>query len=257
MQKKSRAYQAFEIAIERAGFYYDLYHGLINIRKYDIRSDWSRKFKRLMHWKENSIIHRIDSRDAIIVLKDGANISVADFSTQRLSNLLRASLALAVSALDAYFHAKIVDNVSRSIKPDREIASALKKVSLNVEEYFTACQSRKKKVPVRRAVERTLSYKALQQPPQISEALAIIKVKSFWGNTAKRMGMKAEDVRKELNSIVVRRNQIVHEGDISRSTKSGIKTRDIEPSNVKKAIEFIQVLIKAAEAEIEHQLASL
>jgi len=81
-----------------------------------------------MRWPLTSKIDRVDSIDALIVLRDGSSLTPHDFSTDALDDLLRSALTFGVSALDRYVHERIV----------KGIIVALKKTNLNrpQEEFF-------------------------------------------------------------------------------------------------------------------------
>ena len=50
-----------------------------------------------MRWRQASEIARVDGRDAIIILRDGSELSEEDFSRDALDDLLRSALSLGVS----------------------------------------------------------------------------------------------------------------------------------------------------------------
>lgn len=57
-------------------------------------------------------------------------------------------------------------------------------------------------------------YKSFQDPKKISEALSYIwNEKHKWKVIANLIGMEETDCTTKLNNIVIRRNQIAHEGD--------------------------------------------
>lgn len=57
-------------------------------------------------------------------------------------------------------------------------------------------------------------YKSFQDPKKIAEGLSYIwDEKHKWTKIASELGMSSEECTKKLNNIVLRRNQIAHEGD--------------------------------------------
>jgi hypothetical protein len=64
-----------------------------------------------MHWPKNSLIQRIDSKDAVIILRHGCQLNVKHFQSDGLQELLRSTLVLGVSALDRYMHERIVKRI--------------------------------------------------------------------------------------------------------------------------------------------------
>jgi len=248
------ALETFEVAIERAKYLLKLYHGLVNMRKRSVRSDWAEKFNVLMHWPKRSRIHRVDSRSVVIVTRPNADLVASDFSEEQLTDLLRASIVMGVAALDAYFHAKILAHVVQCAKKGTSMPGALAKASMTVKDFVGARQYKRKMTVVRNALKRTLGYQSLQQPENISHALALIGVSKFWDRVATRLEKDAGEVRKKLGSLIKRRNQIAHEADLSQSRRARNKPHRLLPSYVGKSLEFLKQLVQQSDREINVQL---
>lgn len=73
-----------------------------------MRADWKASFCTLMHWPKGASIDRVDSRHALVVLRDGSILKKEDFASEALDDLLRAALAMGISALDRYLHERVV-----------------------------------------------------------------------------------------------------------------------------------------------------
>ncbi len=250
---KDTAKATFDTAIKRAEYLLRLAFGLTNHRQRRIRRDWAASFKQVMHWPKSKAIERIDSKDAVIILRHVSNLSLDDFSSDALQDCLRASLVMAVSALDAYFHAKIIRYVvqhSRTKEPSKKLLNA----KILVRDFIEGRKKRRSNVALRAAIERNLSYQALQQPAQIAEALCLIGVSNFWKSVAKQMGQADQQICTHLTKIVKRRNQIVHEGDLNQSKKARNKSRPITHKEVEKSIALLKGIVSAAEAIINQQV---
>ena len=248
------ALMTFNTALERARYLLKLYHGLVNTRQRGIRRDWAESFCGLMHWPSGSDIERVDGREVVIVTRTNSELTAGDFSEEQLTDLLRASIVMGVSAIDAYFHAKTLAYVVRSAAKGEEMPGALSKAPITVKDFVAAKEYKRKMTVVRNALHRSLGYQSLQQPKNISGALALIGVSKFWGKIANRLSMSADDVKKELGSLIKRRNQIAHEGDLSQSKKARNKPHKLTPGYVNNMLDFLDRLIQQAENEINHQL---
>ena len=65
------------------------------------------------------------------------------------------------------------------------------------------------------------------------------------------MGLPTEDIEDKLNQIVFRRNQIVHEGDIMRSSRpQKLKYNKIDHSKIKDDVEWLNLLINSIDKSI-------
>jgi hypothetical protein len=99
---------AYRDTAMRANRYVKLHDGLINTRKRAIRADWKRSFCSIMQWPQASDIERVDSRDAVLILRTNSSLVPGDFTKDSLDDLLRAALTFGVSALDRYIHERII-----------------------------------------------------------------------------------------------------------------------------------------------------
>lgn len=103
-------------------------------------------------------------------------------------------------------------------------------------------------------VQETLSHKALQRPDKIAEALRLLGVEKFWDRVAGEMNSSNKKIRSKLESIVKRRDQIVHEGDTKPRGKYSTKVRDINHKTVYEWCAFIDQLVKASDKVINDNL---
>ena len=132
------------------------------------------------------------------------------------SDLLRAQIVLAVSALDFYVHeitAIGMQEVFRGIRPQ---TSAFQKYRVSVgamivgiptgtHDWFEA------------DVRERHSFLSFQQPDKIADAIRLFSDVKLWTSVAKALGQDEEIVKAKLRLIVDRRNKIAHEADIDPS----------------------------------------
>lgn len=238
--------QTFKVAQDRAEYLCRLADGLVNTRKRSMRQDWARSFKKMMGWKTDAAIDRVDGRDAVVVLRDGSNLSACDFDSKAVSDLYRASLVMTVSAMDAYFHAKVLRYVVAQSKKHDPSAS-LMNLKVMVSDFIRGNNMERRNSALRSAVARQLSYQSFQSPEKISDALNLIGVKDIWTKVAKELKMNKDDVKKSIKAIVDRRDKIAHEGDVFQSKKTRNAHRNIHPKDIRDALDLIDRVIKAAE----------
>jgi len=250
------AYETFKVAFERATYLYRLYHGLANRRKRAMRSDWAGNFCDLMHWPKADAhsIDRIDSPDAIVVLRPSSRLTCHDFETEYLSDLLRASLVMGVSSLDAYFHSKTIAYIVRAANHGAKMPKSLKKRTITIEHFVEGKKYERRMNVVRQAMEKSLGFQSLQQPEKIEQAVALIGVNSLWSGVAERCGTTTDILKADLSKIVKRRNQIAHEGDLSQSRKTRNHERSISPKETRDALILIRRIGGRSESEINSQL---
>lgn len=82
---------------------------------------------------------------------------------------------------------------------------------------------------------------SFQDPGKISDALALISDKpSKWDLIANKSGcLRSEDVQKKLRNIVVRRNQIAHQGDFMPQNQARQTINKADAEDVRSFIEQI------------------
>jgi len=200
-----------------------------------------------MQWPLKNNIERVDSKDVIIVLRNGSRLNPEHFSSESLEDLLRASYVMALSAMDAYFHAKILGRIVQHAKEPAPSESLLNSKIL-VSDFIAAQRSYKRKYQaLRSAIERTLSYQSLQAPDKIASGLSLIGVTDFWKSVASILKQDRKKLLARVRRMVKRRNQIAHEGDLSQSRKARNKSRAIGHKDVTNAIDLVCEVVDAAE----------
>jgi hypothetical protein len=247
------ALKTFEVAQDRANYLVRLAAGLTDRRRRSARSDWASTFKKVMHWSQSTKVDRIDGKDALVVVWEEGDLAREDFSAERLHDLYRAAIVMSVSAMDAYFHAKVLRYViahSKSAEP----SSALLKTRITVADFVAGNAKKRRNTALRAALGRIMSFQSYQSPENVASALSKIGVQDFWNGVSAKLGRSSEEIRGVLSDIVKRRNQIAHEGDLSQSKKARNKPRRIEPKLARDYLQFIEGLVHASEEHINEQL---
>jgi len=203
---------AYSNTIQRARYFLRLHDGLVNVRSRSVRSDWKSAFCKLMHWPKNASIERVDSKDAVIVLRDAADLAPDDFSANSLDDLLRASLTFGVSALDRYIHERVVQEFVNAYKKgnlnrqqtDFQIPATL---AINIiDKIYTAKKKGNNPRPsneIRNAVQEILHKRPFQSWREIEYAFQLIGVKNLTGQMQNEFRLAdMQPVKNQLNKIV-------------------------------------------------------
>jgi len=229
---------------------------LTNTRKRKMRSDWSKDFKKFMHWNQNEQIDRIDGTGAILILKESSQLSAKTFGDEYTSELLRAAHVTIVAALDRYCHELIASRFIKALKSTKTLTAELRKIELPIEDVHKAVMHAKNPrtrplILVRASVQELLYKKTFQNSREIESGLLIIGVRRLWTGCATHMGCTAEDITTRLNKVAARRNKIVHEGDLVRHEKGGkLRQAKITPNQVAKEIIWLGEFVDAIEHSI-------
>ncbi len=256
------AWETFDNIIARAEALLLLYHGMINTRKRRIRRDWKEAFCRLMHWRRHVPIERVDTRDAIIVLKDGSSLSPEDFSHEVMDDLLRSALTFAVSALDRYVHERVVRKIVpalRSTTQNRDQQNLEIPAGVAIEIVDAVVRQRRDNPNnafrpaniIRQRLQELLHRRPFQNWREITHAFALIGISGIDGAIQSSLGLPNLDAfKKDLDRAIHLRNRIVHEGDLVRHVRTGnarVRKNAIQPNDVRTAIDRITELVTELE----------
>jgi len=179
------------------------------------------------------------------------------------SELLRAALVTSVSAMDAYFHDKIAQNIARTIKrtePDFpvELVSLLSEVGKNKEDVVRALlkvTTRDRPLAhVSTQVNRLLSERTYQDPGKIEQGLKTIGINGFWQSVAPKLNTTPDQLKRDVVRYIKRRHAIVHVGDLGTSKKTRHRVRKISPSFSLECVDFIERFVYAANDVVNQQI---
>lgn len=157
--------------------------------------------------------------------------------TKVTDNILRASLAIMVSAIDTSIHELIVSAIIFEIKEDKTIfeLTNVKVSALASKESDNDTRLRLIELDLR----RQFSKESFQSSRQIENSLAKIGIKKIWTKLSSTLGQPPDDIKIKLDLLVRRRNQIVHEGDLDHLHN----IREISRTDIDEALTFTKLLV--------------
>lgn len=168
------------------------------------------------------------------------------------SDLLRWQWVLAVSALDKYIHDIVTDGMVEQYINKRPRTPKFDAFQLSMNTIINIQSAPVPEIAFRNEVIRKNSYLAFQDPDKIADALSFIwNVPNKWDVISRNMAtpISSSDLKIKLKNIVVRRNQIVHEGDCL-TTNIPMAQQQITASDTQDVIQFITELVDAIDASI-------
>ena len=186
---------------------------------------------------------------------------VARLSTAVRSDMRRLSVVMAVAALDTYMHRLIVD---RAYTHGDELPGRLARLDVPFAQLLAQADdaraaarrephNSRPRVGVKRQLRDRLLRERFQSYESVRQALGMAGLSGTLPFAGAQMAppMQTTDIKYRLDAIVVRRNQIVHEGDYERLEKP--QTAKLLPMSQTQAtadIEFIAQLVDAIHAVI-------
>ena len=168
------------------------------------------------------------------------------------SDLLRWQWVLAVSALDKYIHDIVTDGMVEQYINKKPHTPKFATFQLSMKTIIDIQSAPVPEIAFRNEVIRKNSYLAFQDPDKIADALSFIwNVPNKWDVISRNMAtpISSSDLKIKLKNIVVRRNQIVHEGDCL-STNIPLMQQPITIFDTQDVIQFITELVNAIDLSI-------
>lgn len=202
---------------------------------------------------DNNVAQARSLSTIYINLREGVHIE-----EMYINNLLKAQLVNVVSAFDMFIHGIVkmgvieIFNKTRKETPKFQsfafqAKTILKLIEVMSPSFMPSSSDEIPNVILEKELSDKLSYMSFQSPDKVTDALSLI-----WGEPHKmqvlavdmnisgcNINEKANNLKQELTTIIQRRNQIAHEGDINPATQL---PRSIELSDVNKASDFITSL---------------
>lgn len=157
-----------------------------------------------------------------------------------LSDVLRAELVLAVSALDHFIHEIIYFGMLEICKGSRTHTDAYYRFSVPLQATHSAIDNSQTTEWLETVIRQAHGWKSFQNPDNIAEGIRLISSVKLWNEVSQVMRLSPKDVKLKLKMIVDRRNKIAHEADMD-PTVPGSRW-PIYKADVDQAVDFIHTL---------------
>jgi hypothetical protein len=160
-----------------------------------------------------------------------------------LSDILRAQLVMAVSALDHYVHELTRLGMIEIVEGKRAQTPAFLRFQVPLDATLRAVVPSGGSGWLDNEVRSRHGYLAFQHPDKIADAVRLISTIELWNDLSTTLGIPVRDLKNRLQLIVDRRNKIAHEADIDPSYP-GV-CWPISASDVAGVTDFIEQLCEA------------
>jgi len=189
-------------------------------------------------------IDSVKQLDAIYQYLEHKNVGKA----LDLSEILRAEIVLAVSAMDNFISDVLHFGLVHTFEGNRVIPDFAKPFNdfqvdmQTLVQIINAPSPNDKSLILGEYIRKVNSKNPYQDPKQIESALLLLGIKQLWTKLGIELSTKGEDVRRELANIVWQRHKIAHEADFDHLIQ---KKRTRDRATTLQAIEFIEKLCNA------------
>lgn len=178
----------------------------------------------------------------------GQSIGTLTIGRVDSSDLYRAGLVQAVSALDSYVHGVVLDLAADIILGRSAAVNAGGKVGVSFEavrQILAAESPGDRELAARSHISQRLSLDTYQRPDDVATALAAVGMPKVWSTV---FGTDAGSTKVALGLVVTRRNRIVHQSD-SDPLYPGSVTPLIDADSLS-AISTVEKIVRAIDAAI-------
>lgn len=177
------------------------------------------------------------------------------------SDMRRMSIVMAVAALDTYMHRLVLDRAYKHKTLPKALANfnvVTFAQLLDLGEEASAAARKaphnsRPKVGIKRHLRDSLLRRTFQNHAGVSDALALAGKPKAWDGIGAQLQpvLTSDQIQERLNAIVMRRNQIVHEGDYLRMERPrGAGRNRVTHAEATSDIDFVARLIDAIHAVV-------
>ncbi len=182
-------------------------------------------------FREN--LNRVRNLGAIVDALDSQTTDALD-----LSDILRAELVLAVSALDQFVHEAVRLGMLDAYRGNRIRTPAFLRFQVSLISVLNGISESGGERWLDDQIRTRNARRSFQSPARISEAVRLVSDVPLWDDVGRRMNMPPQEVREYLGSIIDRRNQIAHEADSNPSPHEDLWP--IDRQMVVDSVDFIE-----------------
>ena len=160
-----------------------------------------------------------------------------------LSDVLRAELVMAVSALDQFVHEIVRMGMLEIYSGSRKATDVFLRFSVSLESVRECLESPDDDSWLANEIRLRHGWQSFQHADRIATAIRLISDIRIWEEVAENLGETPQEVRRQLNLVVDRRNKIAHEADVIPTYPD--ERWPIDESSVDSAVDFIDKIVDA------------
>ena len=167
-----------------------------------------------------------------------------------IKELLRAEYVMIVSAFDTYFHNCVLLKMTEMFIGNTEKSKGFNNYSIPLDIVCAIIESESTITRIeliQNAIRKINSKDSYQGKNSIEYALSLVGINRIWKRLSEEMGRPCDDIQRELNIIMKRRNQIAHESDYDYSINM---KRDITLEDLTSARSFLTNIVKTIDTWI-------
>ena len=185
------------------------------------------------------------SRDLVAIFH---SINVSTTEALEITDVLRASFVMSVSALDHFVHEIVRIGMLEAFRAERVRTSAFLRFQVTIGSVLRSSGDPRSEEWLEQEIRERHGYQSFEMPDRIADGIRLISDVTLWDEVARSTGKERKEIRDNLSLIIQRRNKIVHEADITpdyaRQRLSDLRS-PIDEALVENTIQFISLVAEA------------
>ena len=170
-----------------------------------------------------------------------------------VSDIMRASVVLTVSAIDAYLHGVARRYAAKAAQQNPvppALLDMIKEWRLDPSEILELTLSEDGADRFAAKVEEHFADRTLQDPSKVEQVYRILGIPDIWQDVARRLGRPKDDLCRDFAAVVKRRHRIAHEADIDPEGKGPTKKRALGRDTASDYCDLIESIVTQLQAII-------
>lgn len=208
---------AYELAIQNFAVaehllqLYELFHG---IREVAPDEDMRLAVCHRLRLPDNAAIRHAENEQMLMCARATAPIPPALLIDGGIAFLLRQTVIAACTSLESFFWDSLRENVLTIVRARRRGADkSLRDLTLTLDDYLSMENYADPDERLRQIILKNFERRTLYDSESIEKIASVLTVRNFWDEAGRRCGRNARDLRRELDELITRRNQIAHRAD--------------------------------------------
>jgi hypothetical protein len=163
---------------------------------------------------ENTAIRNARNEQMFLVARASVPIPQALLIENGADFLLRQAVVVSCTALESFFWDSLRENVLTIVRARRRGADeSLRELKLTLDDYLSLQNYSDPDERLKQIILKNFERGALYDTGSIEKIASILTVRDFWNGIAQRCGMNSREIRRNLDELIQRRNQITHRAD--------------------------------------------
>jgi len=146
------------------------------------------------------------------------NLKASTAGALDLTDILRASIVSAVSALDTFIHEITRIGMLEIFQSTRPRTDAFGRFPISMDNVLLVVATPGNTQWLEDEIRNKHGWLSFQHPDKVADAIRLFSSKELWKDVADRLGIDPKTAKYRLALIVDRRNKIAHEADMDPSS---------------------------------------